>query len=318
MGMCDICARVGEGTYISSSQMQEAVANGFNPFKLSLVPWESGDTEFESWKDVVGQDVSDWNLCGNCFAGIRAYFSGEPAPQGVKEATVSVRKSPLENRSGRPAWDKIAETHIPTAKVLPRPFDTLDRNNKLLTLSPGELDRYEEAILVELRHRTRPETATFLTILMTNGRGTSDYYLAAYSLLMLVGLPLEIFIVDKKEDHALLSDAVMKWFERMRELVPQDARAEASSGNKEKSNCFIATAACGSVNALDVIVLRQFRDRSLQGNALGRLFIGFYERHSPALAAQIANCPPARWIVRWFLIWPVARAVRYAISKRQK
>jgi hypothetical protein len=93
MGLCDICATEGEGTYISSSQMREAVANGFNPFEPRLVPWESQAGEFESWKGIVDQDVTDWNLCSNCYKGIRRYFSGEPAPQRIKTADDAVCKS---------------------------------------------------------------------------------------------------------------------------------------------------------------------------------------------------------------------------------
>jgi hypothetical protein len=100
MGMCDICCAEDTGRLVSSSQMREAVLdNGFNPFKLGLVSWESGSPEeFEFWKGtIVEQDVSDWGLCEHCFAAVRPYFSGEPTPAGISGSFVSPRGSVSSN-----------------------------------------------------------------------------------------------------------------------------------------------------------------------------------------------------------------------------
>jgi hypothetical protein len=208
----------------------------------------------------------------------------------------------------------------------PAPFDALDRNSKWLTLSPAELDSYEQAIIREVTHPTRSETATFLVVLTENGRSKFDYDLAATSLLMLVGLQLNIIIMNKEKDRPLLAGAVVKWFEKMRALrteaplakrlaefkackalAPQDAPEEAPFGNKEKSNCFIATAACGSIDAPDVETLRRFRVGSLALHHWGLAFIRLYEWVSPPLAEKIANRPALRRIVRRLVVRPLAR-----------
>src|SRR5262249_23435868 len=56
-----------------------------------LVPGCDDDNQayYQFWKDtVVEQDVGDWNLCARCFAAIRPYFSGDPAPMGIDKAHV--------------------------------------------------------------------------------------------------------------------------------------------------------------------------------------------------------------------------------------
>jgi hypothetical protein len=72
--------------------------------------------------------------------------------------------------------------------------------------------------------------------------------------------------------------------------------------------CFIATAAYGSALEPHVVALRQFRDRYLQHTALGRAFIRFYYRHSPPLAAVIAEHPALRSATRAVLT-PVVLAI---------
>ena len=58
---------------------------------------------------------------------------------------------------------------------------------------------------------------------------------------------------------------------------------------KKKEGCYIATAVYGSYDAPEVLVLRQFRDQTLQKYALGRLFISTYYFISPKLIDIIKN-----------------------------
>ncbi|MBB5347359.1 hypothetical protein JWG42_11490 [Desulfoprunum benzoelyticum] len=67
--------------------------------------------------------------------------------------------------------------------------------------------------------------------------------------------------------------------------------------------CFIATAAYGSVLDAHVVVLRNFRDRYLRGNALGQAFIDRYYRFSPKIAEVIERNAVLKQVVRVGL-WP--------------
>lgn len=74
-----------------------------------------------------------------------------------------------------------------------------------------------------------------------------------------------------------------------------------------KSNCFVATAACGSSDAWEVLALRRFRDERLLESWLGRLAVAAYYRISPPLARGIERSPRLREWVRRALIQPLAR-----------
>jgi hypothetical protein len=91
------------------------------------------------------------------------------------------------------------------------------------------------------------------------------------------------------------------------ELVP-DADYLGGGGK----GCFIATAAYGSPLEPHVQVLRAFRDRYLQRSELGRASIDFYYRHSPPLAAVIAEHAWLRLLVR-MLLTPLVLAIAFPL-----
>jgi hypothetical protein len=87
-----------------------------------------------------------------------------------------------------------------------------------------------------------------------------------------------------------------------------DALAPYPTLPNKGGGCFIATAAYGSDTAVEVQVLRSFRDRYLLTSETGRRFVTWYYRNSPA-AAELLNAHPAfKPAVRAMLLPAVAAA----------
>ncbi|MCM8785293.1 MAG: cohesin domain-containing protein [Candidatus Omnitrophica bacterium] len=66
--------------------------------------------------------------------------------------------------------------------------------------------------------------------------------------------------------------------------------------------CFIATACFGNYNHPIVKILREFRDKFLVTNRIGKIFVRWYYSHSPRYAEIISNSPVLKGIVRILLI----------------
>lgn len=94
------------------------------------------------------------------------------------------------------------------------------------------------------------------------------------------------------------------------EANPEFASIANSSVGASTNKCFIATAAYGSFLDPHVQVLRDFRDKHLLTNVLGRGFVAWYYRNSPPLAAFIARHEGLRMAARAVLT-PVVYVVKY-------
>jgi hypothetical protein len=75
-----------------------------------------------------------------------------------------------------------------------------------------------------------------------------------------------------------------------------------SDGGGGGGGCFIATAAYGSLMEPHVKILRDFRDKCLLDNALGKGFVKTYYRYSPPIADFISKHDNLRAIVRLSLL----------------
>jgi len=76
----------------------------------------------------------------------------------------------------------------------------------------------------------------------------------------------------------------------------------APSSGGGGGGCFIATAAYGSYMEPHVKVLREFRDRFLLTNPVGKAFVDLYSTYSPPVADFIASHDTVRFMVRWSLL----------------
>jgi hypothetical protein len=75
-----------------------------------------------------------------------------------------------------------------------------------------------------------------------------------------------------------------------------------SGGGGGDGGCFIATAAYGSPMQPFVKILREFRDRFLLNNSVGRSFVRLYYGYSPPVADYIAAHNTVLAVVRWSLL----------------
>jgi uncharacterized protein YjbI with pentapeptide repeats len=102
--------------------------------------------------------------------------------------------------------------------------------------------------------------------------------------------------------------------EEQRSQIVLGDRTGQAGGPSGESKCFVATAACGSDRAADVLALRQFRDVVLRGCMLGRAFIGTYETLSPPLARLIERSPRAQRVARRCVVQPATHVARFVLG----
>jgi hypothetical protein len=77
------------------------------------------------------------------------------------------------------------------------------------------------------------------------------------------------------------------------------------------SGCFIATAAYGTPMAIEIDILRNWRDQSLSNKRSGRYFVKTYYRISPPIAEYISRSESRRSIVRK-LLTPIIKLLNKA------
>lgn len=109
--------------------------------------------------------------------------------------------------------------------------------------------------------------------------------------------------------HSTVQSDLLKKSERfVREAKNTDNAREFLIKLREatgQSGCFIATAAFGSYEQENVVVLRQFRDQVLEKTLVGKNLIRFYYAVSPGIAKRIAKSPSAKKLTR-SMIRPIA------------
>lgn len=84
----------------------------------------------------------------------------------------------------------------------------------------------------------------------------------------------------------------------------------------ENAGCFIATAVYGKGDSQEIKTLRYFRDNFLVTRPIGKLFVSFYYTISPSLAGLLEKSEVSRKLVKRFILRPVLKIAKRAISKK--
>lgn len=87
---------------------------------------------------------------------------------------------------------------------------------------------------------------------------------------------------------------------------------------KKKSGCFIATAVYGSETAIEVLVLRSFRDSILYSSKIGSSFVRIYYFLSPPVANLLKKNFLLRNLVRKYIMYPIVSFCDLMMKKTQK
>ena len=80
---------------------------------------------------------------------------------------------------------------------------------------------------------------------------------------------------------------------------------------QKESKCFIATAACGTEHAEEILQLQAYRDKVLKPKKWGRIFITIYEFISPTIARLVDCSNIARTLVRNLIVRPILILIKY-------
>ena len=119
------------------------------------------------------------------------------------------------------------------------------------------------------------------------------------------------------ESYFTKSDSVAEKCRELKHTVTQDGDLwNISVAPEQKSGCFIATACYGSPDHLSVVILREYRDRRLLCNALGRSFIRFYYLVSPTIARFLARRQRLASFVRKHLLDAIVSHVQRTTGSR--
>lgn len=95
--------------------------------------------------------------------------------------------------------------------------------------------------------------------------------------------------------------------------VTPSTTSSSTDDSSKNDNCYIATASYGSPNVDDVVFLRDYRDKVLNKNPYGQIFIANYYRYSPYIANIIRENEILKFYVREIQIKPLVEILKLSI-----
>lgn len=79
----------------------------------------------------------------------------------------------------------------------------------------------------------------------------------------------------------------------------------------EKKGCFIATVVYGSYDSPEVILLRQFRDKTLSRTSFGNNIVKFYYTISPNVANLISKTSILSKVIKTMFLYPFIKFLKF-------
>lgn len=109
--------------------------------------------------------------------------------------------------------------------------------------------------------------------------------------------------LEVMEDIATLdmSPELRKRFNENKSIILRNKNNKSVTRPSTSNWCYIATMVYGNVDASEVVILREYRDRALCKYTLGRLFIRTYYRYSPSFVSRFKNSVNVNRIIRFIL-----------------
>ncbi|PIQ08117.1 MAG: hypothetical protein COW71_13580 [Ignavibacteriales bacterium CG18_big_fil_WC_8_21_14_2_50_31_20] len=124
------------------------------------------------------------------------------------------------------------------------------------------------------------------------------------------------------KEPILFSGFIDKAENQLEEISKSSGLAKITNCNLEdlfkdlKSGCFIATAVFDSPYAIEVKILKEFRDNWLLKYAIGKSFVNFYYWISPPIADQIVKRNWLKEFVKTLFIIPLIKIINNLKRKR--
>lgn len=235
----------------------------------------------------------------------KVYLEGKDVYKFFKAKETSIVKNQIKSRSGRFLFkvDKIEENSLMqdknTATVVHIKMTNLADEKIYITIgAPIIIDVLDNQMEAYIRYSS----------------GFYQGYIYPQAIISLIFC----WYSDQLPKGKLIKQVIVKYCEGEsgvpEEVVISPDRSTKIVRGMPQSGCFIATAVYGTPLAPEVNILRNFRDKLLLGNKLGKEFVNFYYRNSPLIANFISKHPLLRQILRKVIIGPIIRIIKFLLD----
>lgn len=214
----------------------------------------------------------------------------------------------LGSKAGRYSFSELMEHTDPEDRMPPEFIKKLTQFDNLGTIH-SVIDEWER----QSRDDAPPEFDRFIRLSKDLEERWTEFFQARLDFMEIDENGYVQYSASKATMWEIkdLGDEV-EHLERRWANILSDLSSEAleSELREQQTGCFLATAAMGTTAAPELDALRGFRDEILKQRFIGRLFVRFYYRVSPPIAAWIARSERRRRVVRRCIIRPAVSFVQ--------